>query len=54
MKLDYLKVFHVVANNKSFSKTARELHLAQSTVSLQIKQLEEYWDCQLFDRTTKK
>lgn len=54
MRLDYLKVFYVVANNKSFSETARELHLSQSTVSSQIKQLEEQWDCQLFERTTKK
>lgn len=54
MRLDYLKVFSVVANNKSFSKTARELHLSQSTVSAQIKQLEEQWDCQLFERTTTK
>lgn len=54
VKLDYLKVFYAVANNKSFSQTAKELHLSQSTVSLQIKQLEEYWDCQLFERTTKK
>ncbi|WP_257351647.1 selenium metabolism-associated LysR family transcriptional regulator [Pseudalkalibacillus decolorationis] len=54
MNLDYLKVFYVVANNKSFSQTAKDLHLSQSSVSLQIKQLEEQWDCQLFERTTKK
>src|SRR4051794_37580273 len=54
MNLDYLKVFYVVANNKSFTQTAKDLHLSQSAVSLQIKQLEEQWDCQLFERTTKK
>jgi len=54
MNLDYLKVFHVAANSKSFSQAAKVLHLSQSSVSLQIKQLEEYWDCQLFERTTKK
>lgn len=54
MNLDHLKVFYVAANNKSFSQTARDLHLSQSSVSLQIKQLEELWDCQLFERTTKK
>jgi DNA-binding transcriptional LysR family regulator len=54
MNLDYLKVFYVTANNKSFSQTAKDLHLSQSSVSLQIKQLEEKWDCQLFERTTKK
>ncbi|MBU8878598.1 LysR family transcriptional regulator [Bacillus sp. FJAT-29790] len=54
MNLDYLKVFYVAANNKNFSQTAKDLHLSQSSVSLQIKQLEEQWDCQLFERTTKK
>ncbi|KKK39879.1 hypothetical protein WQ57_00940 [Mesobacillus campisalis] len=54
MNLDYLKVFYVAANNKSFSQTAKDLHLSQSSVSLQIKYLEEKWDCQLFERTTKK
>jgi DNA-binding transcriptional LysR family regulator len=54
MNLDYLIVFYVTANNKSFSQTAKDLHLSQSSVSLQIKQLEEKWDCQLFERTTKK
>jgi LysR family transcriptional regulator, transcriptional activator of the cysJI operon len=54
MNLDYLKVFYVAANNKSFSQTAKDLHLSQSSVSIQIKQLEDHWDCQLFERTTKK
>ncbi|WP_043932526.1 selenium metabolism-associated LysR family transcriptional regulator [Bacillus sp. EB01] len=54
MNLDYLKVFYVAANNKSFSQTAKDLHLSQSSVSLQIKYLEEKWDCKLFERTTKK
>ncbi|MFK9094619.1 selenium metabolism-associated LysR family transcriptional regulator [Bacillus salipaludis] len=54
MNLEYLKVFYVAANNKNFSQTAKDLHLSQSSVSLQIKQLEEQWCCQLFERTTKK
>lgn len=54
MNLEYLKVFYVAANNKNFSQTAKDLHLSQSSVSLQIKQLEEQWGCQLFERTTKK
>ncbi|MBM4763574.1 selenium metabolism-associated LysR family transcriptional regulator [Bacillus sp. B15-48] len=54
MNLEHLKVFYVVANNKSFSQTAKDLHISQSSVSHQIKHLEEQWDCQLFERTTKK
>lgn len=54
MNLDYLKVFYVVANNKSFSQTAKDLHISQSSVSLQIKQLENQWGCKLFERTTKR
>ncbi|MCA0993476.1 selenium metabolism-associated LysR family transcriptional regulator [Pseudalkalibacillus hwajinpoensis] len=54
MNLDYLKVFYVAANNKNFSQTAKDLHISQSSVSLQIKQLENKWGSKLFERTTKK
>lgn len=54
MNLDSLKVFYVAANNNSFSQTAKDLYISQSSVSLQIKHLEEQWDCLLFERTTKK
>ncbi|OCA83953.1 selenium metabolism-associated LysR family transcriptional regulator [Pseudobacillus wudalianchiensis] len=54
MNLEYLRLFYAVANNKNFSQTAKELHISQSSVSLQIKHLEEMLQTKLFERTTKK
>ncbi|KAB7708207.1 LysR family transcriptional regulator [Bacillus aerolatus] len=54
MNLEYLRLFYAVANNKNFSQTAKELHISQSSVSLQIKHLEDMLQTKLFERTTKK
>ncbi|TMN23174.1 selenium metabolism-associated LysR family transcriptional regulator [Lentibacillus cibarius] len=54
MNIDHLKVFHVLAKNNSFSNTSKVLHISQSSVSKQIRQLEEELYTKLFDRTTKK
>ncbi len=50
--LDYhrLKIFKTVADLKSFSKAAELLFLAQPTVTLQIKKLENYLGVTLFHR----
>ncbi|SFM15312.1 selenium metabolism-associated LysR family transcriptional regulator [Salibacterium qingdaonense] len=53
MNLEHLKAFYILANNQNFSETAKILHLAQPTVSLQIKNLENALDATLFERTTK-
>lgn len=45
-----LKVFVSVCKNKSFSKASQELHLSQPAVSRHIKELEEIYQCRLFDR----
>lgn len=50
MDLHYLKLFHVVATNLSFSKTATQLHISQPAISMQIKKLEDDLGMQLFDR----
>lgn len=49
-----LKTFRTVAKNLSFSKTAKELNYAQSTVSAQIRSLENELQLTLFDRLGKK
>ncbi|MET3699441.1 LysR family transcriptional regulator [Bacillus oleivorans] len=54
MNLEHLKVFYTAANKRNFSETAKMLHLSQPSVSLQIRQLEDYFQCKLFNRTTKK
>lgn len=50
MELRNLITFIHVAELGSFSKTAEALGYSQSTISFQIKQLEEELDCLLFDR----
>ncbi len=51
--LDYhkLKIFKTVADLKSFSKAAELLFLAQPTVTLQIKKIENYLGITLFKRS---
>lgn len=54
MDTKQLKTFRAIAKNLSFSKTAEELNFAQSTVSAQIKSLENELQLTLFDRLGKK
>ncbi len=49
-----LKVFMTVAEKRSFSESAKTLHMAQPTVTSQVKSLENELDTQLFHRTTKR
>ncbi len=46
-----LQVFHTVARLLSFTKAAEALHMTQPAVTFQIRQLEEYFNTRLFDRT---
>ena len=46
-----LKVFHSVARLLNFTKAADSLHMTQPAVTFQIRQLEEYFNTRLFDRT---
>jgi DNA-binding transcriptional LysR family regulator len=46
-----LKVFHNVARLLSFTKAAEALHMTQPAVTFQVRQLEEYFNTRLFDRT---
>ena len=49
-----LKVFHTVAKLLSFTNAAEELHMTQPAVTFQVRQLEEYFNTRLFDRTHNK
>jgi DNA-binding transcriptional LysR family regulator len=51
LAIDY---FLIVAKNKSFSKTARELYISQPAISRQISALERELGFTLFDRTNKQ
>ena len=54
MEFRQLKTFITVANLLSFTKAARALYMAQSSVSAQVKALEEELDLKLFDRIGRR
>lgn len=54
MNLKQLEAFVKIANNNSFSQTAKELYLTQPTVSAYINKLERDLGVRLFARTTKE
>ncbi|TVP88889.1 MAG: LysR family transcriptional regulator [Pseudomonadaceae bacterium] len=45
-----LQAFLAVANSRSFSRAAEQLHLTQPAISKRIAALEQQLGCQLFDR----
>jgi DNA-binding transcriptional LysR family regulator len=53
INLRLLRYFLVVANSLSFSRASENLHIAQSTLSQQIKQLEALYGVDLFARSGK-
>ena len=52
MELRQLKYFASVAETKSFSEASRVLNVTQSTLSQQIKQLEDELGVTLFERSS--
>jgi DNA-binding transcriptional LysR family regulator len=48
--LQQLRVFQAVAEHRSFTKAAEEIHLTQPGVSIQVKRLEEILDVTLFEK----
>lgn len=54
MNLHQLRVFCEVAEASNFSAAAEKLHLTQPAVTLQIKNLEDYYDLKFFERIGKK
>ena len=53
MTIIQLETFLKIAERSSFSSAASDLGYAQSTVTMQIKQLEEELDSELFNRLGK-
>jgi len=51
MKLHQLEIFESVTRHQSVTNAARELHMSQPAVSLQLKLLEEECGRQLYSRT---
>ncbi len=54
MDLRHLQTFKAIAEEGSFVQAADRLQYAQSTITLQIQQLEEELGVQLFDRQRRK
>lgn len=54
MTLRHIKIFVNVYRNSSITKAAGELHLAQPSVSLAVKELEEYYGIRLFERIGRR
>lgn len=54
MELRTLQYFLTIAQEESFSKAAKILHVTQPTMSRQIAELEETLGVTLFQRTTRK
>lgn len=53
MKIETLRSFQAVLATGSFAGAAKQLNLTPSAVSLQMKQLEEYFGQLLFDRSAR-
>lgn len=54
MGIRHLRIFVAVYQLGSITQAARQLHLAQPSVSLAIRELEEYYGVHLFDRISRK
>ena len=52
--LTQLSVFEAVARHGSFTRAAEELHLAQPTVSIQMKKLSASLGLKLFEQSGRK
>jgi DNA-binding transcriptional LysR family regulator len=53
MELEQMEAFLAVADTKSFTRSAEQLHVAQTTVTARIKALEEKLGKTLFERTSR-
>lgn len=54
LHLRQLKAFLGVAETSNFTKAAQKLHMSQAALSSAIRELESQFDCNLFERTTRK
>lgn len=53
MNFNYMKDFIKVVEYNSLNKASRELNISTPALSKRIRSVEDYFDCQLFYRTSK-
>jgi DNA-binding transcriptional LysR family regulator len=53
-EMRHLRAFLTVARLSNFTRAADELHVSQSALTVQIRQLEEALGVMLFDRSTRR
>lgn len=54
LNFHHLRYFHAVVRQGSLTAAAKNLHVSQSALSIQIKKLEDRLGCTLFDRQHKR
>lgn len=54
MTLRHFKIFIAVCREKSMTKAAEKLYMTQPSVTQAVKELEEHYGCNLFERTGKR
>ena len=54
MELKYLQTFQVVVQEGGFSKAADKLNYTQSTITFQMKELEQELGVRLFDKVGRR
>lgn len=54
MTLRHVKIFEAVFRHSNITKAAEELHLAQPSVSVAVRELEEYYGICLFERLGRR
>ncbi|RYX89041.1 MAG: LysR family transcriptional regulator [Comamonadaceae bacterium] len=54
MELRHVRYFDAIADTLNFTRAAERLHVTQSTLSHQIRQMEDELGVELFDRSAKK
>ena len=53
MNFNYMKDFIKVVEYNSLNKASRELNISTPALSKRIRSIEDYFDCNLFYRTSK-
>ncbi len=54
MTVRHMKIFVTVCGEKSITKAAEKLHIAQPAVSIAVKELEDHYHVRLFDRISRR